>query len=101
MSSHARHRASGNDEATRHDDAGTAAGADATLDDTEQTAKDRSYSPGSERETEMQQRESSDATALRPGTGGPDDSGDLPAPEELDVSIVAERSPGGQRASDS
>ncbi len=100
MSSHARHRASGNDEATGRDDAGTAAAADATLDDTEQTAKDRSYSPGSERETEVRQRESSDATALRPGAGGPDDSGDLPAPEELDVSIVAERSPGGRRPSD-
>ncbi|WP_200935205.1 hypothetical protein [Leifsonia sp. Leaf336] len=100
MSSHARHRASGNDEATGRDDAGAAADADATSDDAEQTAKDRSYSPGSERETEVRQRESSDATALRPGTGGPDDSGDLPAPEELDVSIVAERSPGGQRPND-
>lgn len=106
MSSHARHRASEHEGASGAADGagqanpGTAQDAEAPLDDTEQTAKDRSYSPGSERETEVRQRESSGEAALRPGAGGPDDSGDLPAPEELDVSIVAERSPGGQRPGD-
>lgn len=106
MSSRARHRASGHDGAAGQggaagqDDSGTAGDVDAPLGDAERTAKDRSYSPGSERETEVRQRESSDETALRPGAGGPDDSGDLPSPEELDVSIVAERSPGGQRPHD-
>jgi hypothetical protein len=106
MSSHARHRASdhgtasGGADASGQADTGTTGDAEAPLDDAEQTSKDRSYSPGSERETEVRQRESSAETALRPGVGGPDDSGDLPAPEELDVSIVAERSPGGQRPGD-
>jgi hypothetical protein len=48
---------------------------DAPLGDEEQTSKDTSYSPGSERETEVNQLE--DGAANPPGTGGPDDSGDL------------------------
>ena len=95
MSSRARHRATGQEDA-----AAPAGDAEAPLDDQEQTAKDRSYSPGSERETELRQQESSTDEALRPGTGGPDDSGDLPAPDDLDVSTVVERSESGHRPGD-
>jgi hypothetical protein len=59
----------------------------APLDDTEQTRKDVSYSPGSEDETAAKQRdpfpdaidEDIDASRVRavPGTGGPDDAGDV------------------------
>ncbi|HXH33914.1 MAG TPA: hypothetical protein VNJ54_05825 [Plantibacter sp.] len=59
---------------------------DAVSDD-EQARKDRSYSPASERETEAKQADSqptvrdpdirSGAISVAPGTGGPDDSGDV------------------------
>jgi len=58
-----------------------------TASDDEQTRKDRSYSPASERETEAKQADSeptvrdpdiaSGAISVAPGTGGPDDSGDV------------------------
>lgn len=53
----------------------------APLDDEQQTQKDTSYSPSSERETEEKQSEG-DREHLLPGTGGPDDSGDVEAPPE-------------------
>lgn len=79
--------------------------ADAPLDDAEQTAKDRSYSPGSDRETAVRQAESAGDGALRPGTGGPDDSGDLPGtgdpdPDGLDAATVVQRSGSGHRPGD-
>ena len=59
----------------------------AALDDTEQTRKDVSYSPGSEQETAAKQRDplpddlddDIDTSRIRavPGTGGPDDAGDV------------------------
>ena len=60
--------------------------------DADQTAKDRSYSPSSERETEEKQRDST-GPAVRPGTGGPDDVGDVPVPPEddLDPATIVER----------
>jgi hypothetical protein len=51
----------------------------APLDDEQQTEKDVSYSPSSERETAEKQEESEGEARVRPGTGGPDDSGDLDA----------------------
>lgn len=68
---------------TREDDA---------LPDDELIRKDRAYSPASERETEAAQERTGDEEALPPGTGGPDDPGDIPAGEPLDASIVRERS---------
>lgn len=69
------------------------------LNDREQTTKDRSYSPSSSRETEELQQEGSDSLALDdpaideddvnllPGTGGPDDVGDIEVdPDEIDLS---------------
>lgn len=54
------------------------------LGDGEQTRKDTSYSPGSERETAEKQDASEAGEPLRPGTGGPDDSGDLDVdPQDL------------------
>jgi len=54
------------------------------LGDQDLTRKDTSYSPGSERETEAKQEETEGADAVPPGTGGPDDSGDLDTePHEL------------------
>jgi hypothetical protein len=53
--------------------------------DADQTAKDRSYSPASERETEAKQEDTASAESLRPGTGGPDDVGDIPLPPEDDL----------------
>jgi len=54
--------------------------------------KDVSYSPGSETETEVKQDESAagdngpDGVNLRPGTGGPDDVGDVEVdPSELNA----------------
>ena len=48
------------------------------MDDDEQTRKDTSYSPASERETaEKQEDYRGQRPAVLPGTGGPDDSGDL------------------------
>jgi hypothetical protein len=67
------------------------------LSDTEQTGKDVSYSPSSGRETEELQ-DSPDSQAfddtdidagnvnLLPGTGGPDDVGDVEVdPDEIDL----------------
>ena len=69
----------------------------APLDDTEQTRKDVSYSPGSESETAAKQRDplpdavaaDDDIDASRinavPGTGGPDDAGDVALdPEDVE-----------------
>lgn len=69
--------------------------------DADQTEKDRSYSPASERETEVKQEES-DGAAVRPGTGGPDDVGDIPVPPEddLDPAAIVERGDQGHRAGD-
>lgn len=47
------------------------------MDDDEQTRKDTSYSPASERETAEKQESTEGAEHVPPGTGGPDDSGDL------------------------
>lgn len=65
-------------------------------DDVEQTTKDRSYSPSSGRETEELQREpvrdDPDGGGQLPGTGGPDDSGDLGVPDdEIDAAVIRER----------
>ena len=70
---------------------------DGNLSDEQQTDKDVSYSPSSGRETEQLQ-ESSDSQALDdtdidasnvnllPGTGGPDDVGDIEVdPDEIDL----------------
>lgn len=70
-------------------------GEPAPLSDTEQTRKDVSYSPGSEAETAAKQADAVpealdddiDVSRIRavPGTGGPDDAGDVDlAPEEVD-----------------
>jgi hypothetical protein len=67
----------------------------APLDDERQTEKDVSYSPASDRETAERQKSpaqspatddvDADVTTL-PGTGGPDDSGDVDAdPDEIDI----------------
>jgi hypothetical protein len=50
------------------------------MDDDDQMRKDTSYSPASERETAEKQDESEGHGHVLPGTGGPDDSGDLEAP---------------------
>ena len=66
----------------------------APLTDAEQTRKDVSYSPGSETETAAKQADplpdgvddDIDASRVRavPGTGGPDDAGDVElSPEEV------------------
>ena len=47
------------------------------LNDEELTRKDTSYSPGSERETAEKQDAAEAGEPTRPGTGGPDDSGDV------------------------
>jgi hypothetical protein len=54
------------------------------LSDNNQTEKDVSYAPSSERETEEKQRDQTvpsdvdaDAVKALPGTGGPDDGGDI------------------------
>lgn len=57
------------------------------LSDEQQTAKDRTYSPGSESETEAKQADpipdtvdddiDRDDIVVAPGTGGPDDVGDV------------------------
>lgn len=65
------------------------------LSDTELTKRDTSYSPGSDRETDALQHDQGDSPATDdvdasrvrnlPGTGGPDDTGDvIPPDEELD-----------------
>jgi hypothetical protein len=69
---------------------------DEPLDDERQTEKDVSYSPASDRETAERQKSPSDSPATDdvdaegvktlPGTGGPDDSGDVSAdPGEIDI----------------
>ncbi|WP_348789205.1 hypothetical protein [Leifsonia sp. NPDC080035] len=61
------------------------------LRDADQTAKDRSYSPSSDRETAARQDDTV-GNRVPPGTGGPDDSGDPPPVDEgLDPSVIAER----------
>lgn len=50
------------------------------LDDEELTRKDTSYSPGSERETAEKQEDP--GAGVLPGSGGPDDSGDLDVAED-------------------
>jgi len=62
------------------------------LGDDELTRRDMSYSPGSERETEALQGDPGDSPAMEdvegarignlPGTGGPDDTGDVMPPDE-------------------
>lgn len=57
----------------------------APLDEREQLRKDLSYSPASEAETAAKQEDppetpddvDADAVRLAPGTGGPDDAGDV------------------------
>ncbi len=68
---------------------------DERLTDDEQLLKDRSYSPSSDRETEALQRdperpdaevEAGDRVRALPGTGGPDDEGDVEvSAEEVDL----------------
>jgi hypothetical protein len=70
---------------------------DDDLNDAEQTRKDKSYSPSSGLETERMQHDHADSPALAdpdievsrinalPGTGGPDDAGDIEFdPKELE-----------------
>ncbi|MET1052190.1 MAG: hypothetical protein ABWX65_06075 [Mycetocola sp.] len=71
---------------------------DGDLSDVEQTGKDRSYSPSSAQETEQLQNTTDSAALddddidaddvnLLPGTGGPDDVGDIDVdPDEIDLS---------------
>ncbi|MET0480467.1 MAG: hypothetical protein ABWY23_08590 [Mycetocola sp.] len=75
----------------------TQANTGGNLNDTEQTDKDMSYSPSSGRETEeLQDSPQSQAlddqdidpenVNLLPGTGGPDDVGDIEVdPDEIDL----------------
>jgi hypothetical protein len=69
--------------------------------DAEQTARDRAYSPSSERETEVLQDESTGRSVL-PGTGGPDDQGDIPVPPEddVDAAMIVERGEPDHRPGD-
>ena len=48
----------------------------ADVGDERLTQKDTSYSPSSDEETEVKQRDTEGEDSLPPGTGGPDDSGD-------------------------
>jgi len=45
--------------------------------DDDSLEKDMEYSPASDTDTEAKQKEPA-GDAVKPGTGGPDDSGDLP-----------------------
>lgn len=77
------------------------------LSDDELTKKDTAESPRSERETRRMQHETPDESAaaddgvdtdrvkLLPGTGGPDDSGDVD-PREVDGRSVLPDTPHGQ-----
>lgn len=67
---------------------------DGGLSDEQQTTKDMAYSPGSETETAAKQRDAVPSTvdadidrddiAVTPGTGGPDDVGDVDVdPDDL------------------
>lgn len=71
----------------------SAAAVDEGIGGTDQTAKDRSYSPASETEIEQRQKspsqspatddlENANAIETLPGTGGPDDNGSVDVPEE-------------------
>jgi hypothetical protein len=67
----------------------------------DQTKKDTAYSPGSETETEEKQDEPRDSTTLDkhdvdsdavktlPGTGGPDDVGDIEV-DEADIHLPSD-----------
>lgn len=62
-----------------------------------QARKDRAYSPSSERETEHLQDEPTvpdpAGGGQLPGTGGPDDSGDVGVPDdEIDAAVIRARS---------
>jgi hypothetical protein len=73
---------------------------EAPLSDTELTRKDRSYSPSSDIETEQKQQDDSPVDGVRqlPGTGGPDDAGDVEIPDDhIDASVIVERSTTGHR----
>jgi hypothetical protein len=82
-----------------------ASGPTEVTNNAEQTRKDRSYSPGSERETEWLQRNQStdrsndvddSGVSQLPGTGGPDDSGDTSVPHDhIDARVIVERSDSG------
>lgn len=69
---------------------------DGSLTDEEQTTKDRTYSPGSETETAAKQEDTvpdtvdadidRGAVTVAPGTGGPDDVGDVDVdPDDLNL----------------
>ncbi|MFF1574193.1 hypothetical protein ACFVWR_15735 [Leifsonia sp. NPDC058292] len=79
---------------------------EAPLDDTELTRKDRSYSPSSDRETEELQGTAAetatkDGVKQLPGTGGPDDGGDVEVPDDhIDPSVIVERASGRHRPGD-
>lgn len=65
--------------------------------DAEQTAKDRTYSPSSERETAERQASGTgsdiDGVQQLPGTGGPDDSGSTTVPDDdIDPATIVARS---------
>ena len=81
---------------TSNDD--TTGGVPATAgNDAENTAKDRSYSPSSERETAERQASGTgaeiDGVEQLPGTGGPDDSGDTTVPDDdIDPATIVARS---------
>ncbi|MDN4613066.1 hypothetical protein P5G50_01265 [Leifsonia sp. F6_8S_P_1B] len=62
------------------------------LGDRDLTAKDRSYSPSSERETAAKQDDPTGDDVM-PGTGGPDDTGDVDVPPEddLDPATIVQR----------
>ena len=69
------------------------AGPDDSLDENEQRAKDMAESPGSERETRAKQAEQPEhddvddgAVKVAPGTGGPDDVGEVEV-DERDIHI--------------
>jgi len=73
------------------------------LSDIELTRKDRSYSPSSDRETKTKQQDGSDLDGVKqlPGTGGPDDVGDVDVPDDhIDASVIVERSITGHRPGD-
>lgn len=77
------------------------ADADAPLDELDLTSKDSAYSPSSERETQERQAEHPvdiDGVKQLPGTGGPDDGGDVTIPnDEINAQTIVERSDPGKR----
>ena len=76
---------------------------EAPLTDDELTTKDRAYAPGSERETQAKQDDQSthapdvdtDGVELLPGTGGPDDNGEVDV-EPGDIHIPRSDAPGSR-----